>query len=213
MKKSLKHALSRIGVFPVLDGIRRFPQVIGWAHGGCAGPAPPPIKRRIIAAYLERYQIREFIETGTHLGDTLACVAQDRRISCRSIELDMDMYRNADNRFRNWSNVRVFHGDSGEVLPVIMEDMPGPALFWLDGHYSGGDTAKGESDTPVSKELQAIIDSKIKEHVILIDDARCFNGTNGYPFLDELLMTVRRNSEYRIEVSADIIRLTPCKKI
>jgi hypothetical protein len=161
---------------------------------------------------LQRHKIRSFVETGTYLGDTLAHLAQDDRISCFSIELDTKFYKSASHRFRNWANIRVFHGDSGDVLPVIMEELLGPTLFWLDGHYSGGITAKGEMDTPISKELQTILDSSNKDHVILIDDARCFDGTNDYPFLDELLAIVRSSSEYEIEVSADIIRLTPSKK-
>ena len=160
-------------------------------------------------AYLKRHKISAFVETGTYLGDTLAHVAHDQNISCLSIELDSELYRAAKKRFRNRSNVRVLQGDSGELLPGIIEELSGPALFWLDGHYSGGITAKAEVDTPVSRELQSILDSKIKEHVVLIDDARCFDGTHGYPFLDELLTTVRRQSKYDVEISADIIRLTP----
>lgn len=160
-------------------------------------------------SYLRRYQLREFIETGTHLGDTLAHVAHDISISCHSIELDQDLYKRAEHRFSNWPNVRIYQGDSGEVLPRILAKLRGPALFWLDGHYSGGVTAKGGADTPISTELQAILDSGKRGHVVLIDDARCFDGTDDYPFLEDLMATVRRNSGYRIEVSADIIRLTP----
>lgn len=209
MKKILKQGLSKLGLFSYLDSMRRVPQAVGWLRKGCTGPAPPPVKRQIIKAYLQRHQIRGFVETGTHLGDTLAHIAQDNRISCCSIELDMNLYESASVRFRNQANIRVFHGDSGEVLPAIIKELSGPTLFWLDGHYSGGVTAQGESDTPISKELLAILDSRIKGNVILIDDARCFDGTNDYPFLDELLAIVRRHSEYDIEVSADIIRLTP----
>lgn len=54
------------------------------------GACPPPIKRAIIKSYLKRYQLREFIETGTHLGDTLADVANDSSVSCHSIELDQN---------------------------------------------------------------------------------------------------------------------------
>ena len=85
-----------------------------------------------------------------------------------------------------------------------------PALFWLDGHYSGGATAKGDAGTPISLELEAILASPIKNHVVLIDDTRCcFAGMNGYPCIDELLKMVRYHSHYDTEVSADIIRLTP----
>lgn len=209
MKIRLKHTLSRAGLFPILDSVRRLPQAFRWISQGCVGPAPPPIKRTIIKSYLKRYQLREFIETGTHLGDTLADVASNRSVSCHSIELDHDLYTQADNRFCNWQNVKTHQGDSGEVLPKILTTLHGPALFWLDGHYSGGVTAKGKADTPISIELEAILDSRIKGHVVLIDDARCFDGTSGYPFIEGFLGTVRRNSSYSIEISADIIRLTP----
>ena len=209
MRVRLKHTLSRAGLFPILDSVRRLPQAFGWISQGCVGPAPPPIKRAIIKSYLKRYQLREFIETGTHLGDTVADVANDRSVSCHSIELDQHLYRQAHNRFRNWQNVKTYQGDSGEVLPQILTTLHGPALFWLDGHYSGGVTAKGEADTPISIELQAILESGIKGHVVLIDDARCFDGTSDYPFIEDLLALVRRNANYRIEISADIIRLTP----
>ena len=96
-----------------------------------------------------------------------------------------------------------------KVLPQILTTLHGPALFWLDGHYSGGVTEKGEADTPISIELQAILESGIKGHIVLIDDARCFDGTSDYPFIEDLLAVVRRNANYRIEISADIIRLTP----
>ena len=91
------------------------------------------------------------------------------------------------------------------LLPALVK----PALFWLDGHYSGGFTAQGDSDTPISAELQAILTSSSKKRVILIDDACFFNGTNGYPHLDNLLKTVREQSNFCAEVSADIIRITP----
>lgn len=209
MKNQIKHRLSDWGLLPAIDNLRRLPDISLWVWNGCTGLAPPPIKRRVIATYLGQYKLREFIETGTHLGDTLAYVARDKKIRCASIELALDFYQKASERFSAWQNVNVKHGDSGEVIPEIVQALEQPALFWLDGHYSGGETAKGEKDTPVSDELAAILGSPIKSHVILIDDARCFNGTDGYPHLGQLLETVRSSSNYKVEVSADIIRLTP----
>lgn len=101
------------------------------------------------------------------------------------------------------------HGDSACVLPELVRNLDHPVLFWLDGHYSGGTTAKGMMDSPISEELAAILGSPLKTHVILIDDARCFDGTHGYPYLDQLLEQVRASTDYQIEVSTDIIRLTP----
>jgi len=160
-------------------------------------------------AYLRKFGLSRFIETGTHLGDTLAYMAHDKTIQCTSIELDDGFYQRAKARFTSYTNVELLLGDSGAQLPQVVRQLKSPALFWLDGHYSGSTTARGDLDTPVSDELQAILGSPIHTHVILIDDARCFDGSNGYPNLDDLLKVVREQSDYRVEVSADIIRLTP----
>lgn len=209
MKIFVKHGLSKLGLLPALDCLRRLPDIVHWVRNGCIGCAPTPVKRQVVATYLRRFGLTEFMETGTYLGDTLAYIARDKRVSCSSIELSGDYYRKAVERFRSWPNVCLYHGDSAEILPKIVSELRLPALFWLDGHYSGASTAKGSLDTPVSLELAAILDSPIKSHVILIDDARCFDGTNGYPHLDRLLETIRSRSGYKIEVSADIIRVTP----
>lgn len=177
--------------------------------GGCSGIAPPPVKRMVISSYLKRFHLNHFIETGTHLGDTLADIAYDKSVSCTSIELSDECFHKALQRFRSFPNVILKHGDSAVVLPECVRGLQAPALFWLDGHYSGGNTAQGEVDTPVSAELQTILDSPIKTHVILIDDVRCFNGTNTYPYLEVLLQKIRHDGNYNIEISTDIIRLTP----
>lgn len=209
MKLAIKHQLSNIGIWSHLDLVRRLPEITRWIGAGCTGIAPPPVKRMVLAAYLRRFDLHQFVETGTHLGDTLAYIAFDKAVKCTSIELADSYYQLAMQRFASYTNVNLLKGDSGTVLPEFVRTSRAPALFWLDGHYSGGITARGEMDTPVSAELQAILDSPIKNHVILIDDARCFDGTNYYPHLDALLNMVRENAAYHIEVSADIIRLTP----
>ncbi|MCX5657391.1 MAG: hypothetical protein NTZ48_04100, partial [Candidatus Omnitrophica bacterium] len=182
-----------------------------WIANGCTGTAPPPVKRMVLSFYLQRFGLNQFIETGTHFGDMLAYIARDKTMKCTSIELADHYYQSAMQRFASYTNVTLLHGDSGAVLPECVSNLQAPALFWLDGHYSGGTTVRGEVDTPVSAELKAILDSSIKTHVILIDDARCFNGTNTYPQLDEILRSVRREGFHDIEVSADIIRITPQK--
>ena len=106
-------------------------------------------------------------------------------------------------------NVRLIEGDSGIRLPEMLADIRRPVLFWLDGHYSAGVTASAALHTPISAELQAILRHPVKGHVILIDDARCFDGSNDYPHIDDLLRVVREDGNYAAEVSIDIIRLIP----
>lgn len=175
MKKFIKHKLSRLGLLPLLELIRRLPEIARWIQAGCTGIAPPSVKRLVIEAYRRQYSLAQFIETGTHVGDTLAFIAQKKGIHATSIELDETYYRAAKQRFVGYQNVTLLHGDGGKLQP----------------------------------ELDAILVSLVKGHAILIDDARCFDGTYSHPHLDQLLETVRRNNTYHIEVSTDIIRLTP----
>jgi hypothetical protein len=81
-------------------------------------------------------------------------------------------------------------------------------LFWLDGHYSGGITAKGRTDTPVAEELEHILTHPVMGHVVLIDDARCFVGQDHYPTLDELKeMILNKRPDWVFDVENDIIRV------
>jgi len=48
---------------------------------------------------------------------------------------------------------------------------------------------------------------KIKNHILLIDDARCFVGENSYPTIEELRAYVLKyNNLYKMTVDCDIIR-------
>jgi hypothetical protein len=209
MKKIIKHYLSRLGVFPSLNLVRKLPEIIQWIRAGCTRNAPEPLKHMVLSAYRRRYGLFQFIETGTYFGETLAYMAHQKSVHATSIELNDAYYKAAEQRFGGYSNVTILHGDSGKLLPELVRQLQAPALFWLDGHYSGGETARANLETPISAELEAILQSTVKGHVILIDDARDFNGSHDYPHLDRLLETVRVSSIYDIEVSTDIIRLTP----
>ncbi len=60
------------------------------------------------------------------------------------------------------------------------------------------------------QELFAIFSHPIKNHVILIDDARCFIGQNDYPELDILKQYVlEKRPEFIFDVGEDIMRIHP----
>jgi hypothetical protein len=110
-------------------------------------------------------------------------------------------------RFKNDKNVTIVQGDSGKVLPKILKDINEPAIFWLDGHYSAGITAQGDKDCPIYEELDAIFDAKKLDHILLIDDARCFIGNGDYPTIAKLTEYVKsKNPKYQVEVKDDSIR-------
>ena len=52
----------------------------------------------------------------------------------------------------------MIQGDSGIELMNLAARIDQPSLFWLDGHYSAEETAKGDKETPVIEELQHILD-------------------------------------------------------
>ncbi|MFC1693732.1 hypothetical protein ACFL1R_09530 [Candidatus Latescibacterota bacterium] len=170
-------------------------------------PPPPVVKQQIVKIYAENFPVDIFIETGTYLGEMVLAVKNVfKRII--SVELDNTLAGRANKKFAKYNYITIIQGDSGNVLKDILAEIKKPCLFWLDSHYSGGLTAKSDSETPVMQELSHIFDHEIQDHVILIDDARCFNGENDYPALGELKDFVQsKRPEWCFDVRHDIIRI------
>lgn len=169
-------------------------------------PAHPDRKRAILREYGQRRDCRVFVETGTYLGDTLAALAGDFD-TLHSIELSPQLHRDAERRFAGQPHIHLHLGNSGDVLPALLRTINEPCLFWLDGHASGSDTAQHDELTPILRELRAIAAHPVKNHVILIDDAREFGRGKGYPGLGRTRRTIA-DTYPGWEVAEDIIRVT-----
>lgn len=170
---------------------------------------PPETKHRAIEAHADRYGPRIFVETGTFMGDTVQAV-REKFSRLYSIELSASLFKKAQARFAGDSRIVLACGDSAKTLPKLLAHIHEPALFWLDGHYSGGVTAKGEKSTPVEEELRSIFAHPVPGHVILIDDARDFNGSDDYPSLETLARWVdRAPGRWRFQVEDGIIAILP----
>jgi hypothetical protein len=191
-----------------LSQLRGLSQITRWVWNGMPLPPVPAAKRQIIHAMLRKYRLTTFVETGTFKGDTLASVAATG-IRAISVELSRQYFDRANQRFAGRRNVELHQGDSGIVLPRIVATLTEPALFWLDGHYSAGETAHGELASPISAEMDSIIRSPVPGHVILIDDAQDFIGQGGYPELGRFLTTIAETGRFRAQVHANIIILEP----
>jgi hypothetical protein len=171
---------------------------------------PHVVKRRIILDHARQYGLRRFVETGTYAGDMLAMMSRHFD-ELHSVELSTELHERARLRFASQPQIRLHQGDSGQVVRRVLEQLDGPALFWLDAHWSGGMTARGTDDSPIVPELRHIL-ADPRPHVILVDDARYFTGAGGYPTMDglrELVHGIR--PEYEVVVELDIIRITPRK--
>jgi hypothetical protein len=156
--------------------------------------------------------IRVLVETGTYLGDTIYSLYNDFD-SIYSIELSHHYYEKAKRRFRQYPKINLIQGDSGKKLWDIVPKTKEPALFWLDGHYSAGLTAKGDKECPIFEELAAIFSSPI-DHFIVIDDARLFVGKNDYPTVDEIKAFLnQQRPNYKVSIENDSIRLLPDSRV
>ncbi|HMI05708.1 MAG TPA: hypothetical protein VK541_24685 [Pedobacter sp.] len=164
------------------------------------------IKQNNIHAYRDQLKFTVLVETGTYLGDMVeAQKAYFEQVY--SVELDETLHKRAVERFKADPGVKILQGDSGVVLKSLLEKLHVPALFWLDGHYSSGITAKSDKNTPILNELEAILGSALY-HGILIDDARLFVGKDDYPTVDELCDFVKAKDPARtVTVADDIIRI------
>ena len=186
--------------------IKEKKQLRKWHKEGCPEPPPHIVKQLAIKEYQRKFGYKILIETGTFNGKMVEAQKKVFR-QIFSIELGMELFNSAVRRFANEKSVTILHGDSGEVLAQLIPKINEPVIFWLDSHYSGVGTAKGKTNCPIFEELGAIFNSKIINHIILIDDARCFTGTDDYPTINQLEEYVKsKNENYKMEVKSDIIR-------
>ena len=125
-----------------------------------------------------------------------------------SIELDKDLYVGAVRKFSGYKHINLYYGDSSEELSKVTQELHAPALFWLDAHYSKGETAHGAKATPIIDEITHVLNSD-EAHVILVDDARMFGSDPEYPTVGEIakILEQMRGTPTHIDVMDDIIRI------
>src|SRR5829696_670398 len=207
MLNSIKQANKRTLPADVLKARRDLEARRIWENQGRPSPPPHIVKEELIRDYAKTFNTPILIETGTYLGDMVHAMKKSfARII--SFELDHNLAVQAQQRFANDNHIQIIQGDSGKILGDYLATINEPCLFWLDGHFSGGITAKGALETPIKNELTAILSHPVDGHVILIDDARCFTGENDYPTIDELQNFVtERKPNHRFSVEHDVIRI------
>ncbi len=213
MKQLIKQILKNTSLYDPLrnwDVKRRGAREIAeWERNGKPVPTPHIVKQRTLRTHAAKYGLRILVETGTCYGDMVEAM-KDVFSRIYSIELSRELYEKAKARFRRARHIELIHGDSGSEMKNIMGKIDGPTLFWLDGHYSGGPTAKGEKDTPIFEELKCILGAPDRGHVIIIDDARCFGSDSAYPTMAALVSFITtRRPNVRVVVEDDSIRVTP----
>jgi len=179
-----------------------------WLQAGRPIPPPHCFKTTLVKQYARKLSIHNFIETGTYMGQMVYAV---RKIFDKiySIELDGKLFLDCCKKFNRFNHIHILQGDSGDLLPIIISDISEPCLFWLDAHYSGGLTAKSELETPIMQEINSILSHRIRNHCILIDDARMFVGQREYPTIERLKKYIlSKRPDSLVELEDDVIRIT-----
>jgi hypothetical protein len=152
-------------------------ELIYWSNRGFSMPAPQIVKMQT----LKRWGGEEvWIESGTYLGDTASNLASFAK-QVITYEPSVKYFDIASKRLKFYNNIDLKLGSSELLLEKILGQLSATGevndlSFWLDGHYSNGETYKGINDTPILEEL-AVIQKylpKIETLTICIDDVRLF---------------------------------------
>jgi hypothetical protein len=149
-----------------------------------------------------------FVETGTCLGRTTKWASTYFK-KIHTIELSEYLYNKTKDKLISKGNIIPYLGDSKVVLPEILKAVNTNAVFWLDGHYSGGVTAGVEDPCPLLKELEIIL-SRDNDDIIIIDDARLYTG-GGWPSIIEIFRKIEeisKNKKY-LQICDDHIYIIP----
>lgn len=149
---------------------------------------------------------RCLIESGTYLGVTARrCARVFEKVL--TIELDANLAAQAAAYLKRCPNVEVIQGDAMKLLAeVIGRDDVDRAVVFLDGHFSGSGTARGDLPEPAIEELVILAQRRDRICGIVVDDFRLFGVEPGFPGKSELVSTVERlfpSPEFELKVHAD----------
>ena len=174
------------------------------------------IDRRLLARLTELLPLEVFVETGTYEGDSVQA-ATEFFAELHTIELSDELFAGAAERFKDSPQVHVHHGSSPDVLGELSGRLgQRSVLYWLDAHWCGEDSAKGELECPLLFELEAI-GSLGERSVVMIDDARLFlapppapSSPDQWPSFSDLLSRLSAiQPEHELTVIDDVLVFFP----
>lgn len=118
-----------------------------------------------------QFKNRVMVETGSYRGDAIKLALDAGFEKIYSIDTDPEAERFCNLRFRRDQNIKLFTGNSADLLWDMIKDINEPITFWLDGHWQMLEgTEPGINPWPLEKELEQIKRHPIKTHTIIVDD-------------------------------------------
>jgi hypothetical protein len=197
MMNKLKHTLS-VAKF-IVDNIGRLGTLKKYADSNFNSPPPVYIKQK----FLSEQDCSVWIETGTYKGETtkvLATVADH----VTTIEAQEFFYSTNIITLSKIKNVTALFGSSDILLKAAIQEYVNAGFlninFFLDAHYSGGETYGLTSNSPIIGELDVIEKflPKLKAVSVFIDDFRLFKAQDHedtrYPDRNYLVSFAQKNN-------------------
>ncbi|HEY5125424.1 MAG TPA: hypothetical protein VIK14_16960 [Ignavibacteria bacterium] len=133
----------------------------------------------------EKYNLQHFVETGTYQGHGIYSMMNLNFLTYHSIEIIEEYALQCQEIFKEYAQVKIYHGNSIDKLPGVLKSIPieERILFWLDAHfyseYSNNVNSvfklTGQNDFPLWDEVQVILLNRNTIHdVFIIDDLRIY---------------------------------------
>ena len=111
------------------------------------------IPKDIVSQLGTMYQATAFVETGTFRGET-ARWAAEYFDTVHTIEKSEYLYKQYSLPLSSRENIHTHLGDSRDQLPDILDQLGEQrSIYWLDGHWSGHETAGEGDECPLMAEL------------------------------------------------------------
>lgn len=170
--------------------------------------------KELVLKFKAKANIKNFIETGTYKGGTAFWAAENFE-NVITIEIDPEISKATASRSDCPKNIQFLVGNSKDVLPQAVKTLKGRSLFWLDGHWCNVSEFGKEDECPILDEIHAI--AHLQDAIILIDDARAFQGplppphnSELWPRVDEIIVLLKKLfPNHFCTISDDVIYCIP----
>ena len=150
-----------------------------------------------------------FVETGSYMGDQIEVALEMGFSEVRSVEITGKYYNHCCERFSeevSSGKVKLYHGDSANLLKDMIGKTKKRIVFWLDAHCSKGQTGGDDAFNPLLNEIRTIKNTSSRnDHVIMVDDLRFIRQRkykdNGQILTEEALnnLIMSINSKYKFK--------------
>ena len=127
----------------------------------------------IISNFSQLKSIQSFYESGTYYGSTTLNM-QPYFKQIITVEVSLNIYNRSHNYLNSHPNIKHFNQPSEDFLKEFLILNQDEFIFFLDGHYSSGDTSLSTIDVPLLEELNHINNLYKKNGLIIIDDFNLF---------------------------------------